>query len=79
MEHFLLHAAHWVLKWGFTLVTIFSFVGMSKQLAQPLAPKTVKVGRGLVRRGTLDNVLDNTASMMTWIICLGITMALWMI
>jgi hypothetical protein len=73
MHHFL----HWVLKWIFTIATVWSFVAMCKQMSRPLASRTVVQGGRRVRLSSLDNMLDNVGAFYGLVFFAAITLVLW--
>jgi hypothetical protein len=75
----LLHVAHWLAKWFFTIGTVWSFVAMCKQMTIPYAPRTIVRGGHRIRKGTLDNVMDGVGAMWGFCMFAGVAAVLWLI
>jgi hypothetical protein len=79
VAHFFGTMFFWTARIVVTLIALACLVNFFKQMAQPLAPRTVIRGGRRIRKGTLDNVLDGAGSALGMCMWLGVAFALWML
>jgi hypothetical protein len=72
------HFLHWFFKWFFTIGAGWAFVNMCRQIAIPLAPRTIVRGGRRIRKGTVDNVLDGVGAIYGLIFFAAIAVMLWL-